>query len=130
MISVRRLASVALLAALLVACGGGDGDDDAATTTSAGGTATTTESEGAGNTEIVTVDFSYEGLTVVANQPLTVRNDGNAPHTVTSPDDEFEEVVVQPGETMTLAALAPGTYEIICRFHAQSQNMVGTLTVS
>lgn len=133
---VKRAGSV-LSAFLLVVGLGACGDDGAtpvgttrATTATTATTVATvaTTSTTAANTQIVTVDFKFEGLTVAANQPLTIVNRGQAPHTVTAVDGRFD-VQVAAGATGQLAALPPGTYEIRCRFHASSQNMVGTLTV-
>jgi plastocyanin len=77
------------------------------------------------------LDFSFDParISVQPNQPVTVtvRNEGQAPHTFTISDLNVD-VVVRPGQTMT-ATFTPqaASYTFICRFH-RGAGMQGTLS--
>ena len=113
---------------LLGACGG---DDDEATDD---GATEETEAEGeepAGGGEavdsITAVDFSFdpEDATVEAGAEISVPNEDDATHNLTS--DAFETGDIEGGAEGTFTAPAePGEFEIRCTIHPQ---MTGTITV-
>jgi plastocyanin len=77
------------------------------------------------------LDFSFEParISAQANQPLTVtvRNDGQAPHTFTIQELNVD-VTLQPGQSMTVTFTPrAGSYTFVCRLHAGA-GMTGTLT--
>ena len=63
---------------------------------------------------------------VVAGQVIIVVNDGNIPHTFTDEGGLFD-IDLKSGRSATIIAPAPGTYEVVCRFHVNS--MFTTLVV-
>lgn len=74
-------------------------------------------------------DFKYEvPAAVQPGTKITVTNDDSVTHTVTAKNDGgFDVTVKGNGGTATFAAPSkPGSYAIICKFHA---NMSGTLVV-
>ncbi len=78
-------------------------------------------------------DNSYEPpcFTVSAQQSLEVRNEGQAPHTLTSDVIDLD-VRVDPGQTGETEPIGriftePGTYDFHCTLHA---GMSGELTVA
>lgn len=99
------------------------------TPTPAGGGAT--PGAGAATVTVRALDFSFDPgrISVQPNQPVTVtvRNEGQAPHTFTISELNVD-VVVQPGQTMT-ATFTPqaASYTFICRFH-RGAGMQGTLS--
>lgn len=131
-----RWAGPGLLAfSLLVGLGacGDDGDsaEEGTEATTAEGSSETSGAEGGGAGDaVITIEgFAYNELTVAAGAEVTVTNLDNAPHTVTSSDDAFEEVAVGSSESGTFAAPdAPGEYEYFCNVHGASA-MTGTLVV-
>ena len=122
-----RLILVAVLVLAGASCGGDDDDDADATdgpeaveTTAAG-----TEAAG-GEATIVISGFAFpDETTVAAGEPITVRNDDGATHTVTALEGAFN-VEVPGGETVTIDPLEPGSYDFVCNFHG---GMSGTLLV-
>jgi plastocyanin len=130
-----RLILVAALALAGAACGDDDDDDDAATDTTAAaavtaaaapGTAAAAATAPAGEATIVISGFAFpDETTVAAGTPITVRNDDPATHTVTALEGAFN-VEVPGGETVTIDALEPGSYDYVCNFHG---GMSGTLVV-
>jgi plastocyanin len=86
---------------------------------------------GAASVTVRALDFAFNPnrINAQANQPLTVtvRNEGQAPHTFTISELNVD-VTVQPGQSMTVT-LTPraASYTFICRFH-RGAGMEGTLT--
>jgi plastocyanin len=113
------LCAVALVAA---ACGGGDDE------TEDGGD----EGGGSGGTTVTAVDFSFnpDSLTVDAGAEveLSLQNDGEATHSLTIDDADFE-IEAEGGATASDTFTAPDedtTLEFHCKFHPQ---MTGEVVV-
>ncbi len=127
----RRLKGTAALFAVaalsLSACGGGSGDEAAETTSGGGG--------GSGGSEIslsaVDNEFEPTTLEVPAGEEVTVNftNDGETVHTFTSDELEFDSGNVEGGDSKTVTFTAPdGEVEFVCTIHAESDDMVGTIS--
>ena len=101
---------------MLSGCSGGDETD----------TPEITVEEGAAL--ITIVDFDYETTgTIEPGAEVTVHNEDNVGHTVTSDEDGLFDVEVGPGETVTFTAPdEPGEYSYYCIPHP---SMVSVLTV-
>jgi len=114
------LAAVCLLTVGVAACSSGTSPSAAGT---GGGSRTAT-----GDTIVIkNFAFSPGTLVVTPGETITVRNEDNVAHTVTSTTGRFATGPVQPGTSTTITAPnAPGTYPYICSIH---QYMTGTLTV-
>lgn len=129
MINLRRVAvpvALATVALLGAACGGG-GDESAAP---AQGTSPAETGNTAATAELLMRDneFVPSEFTIPAGSEITLRNEGQAPHNLMVEGQNVDKDV-QPGETETEALeLAPGTYDIVCKFH-EAAGMTGTLTV-
>jgi plastocyanin len=81
-------------------------------------------------TEVQMVDFAYAPTCVEARPgtTLSVRNDGQAPHTFTVVGTDVDaNVAAGQSERVDLSGIAPGTYEVICTYHPQ---MVAALRVA
>ncbi len=97
-------------------------------TSSLGATSTSSGPKAAAPALITIKDFMY---TLPASVPpgakIMVTNQDNQNHTVTSSPKGAFEVKVDGGGTATFTAPStPGSYKIVCDFHA---NMTGTLVV-
>lgn len=95
------------------------------------GSASAETSEAAPEAEPVAIkirDFKFSGAESVApGATITVQNDDQSTHSVTSENDGFVEVIVEGGATGTFKAPSePGEYAYVCKFHPE---MVGTLVV-
>ncbi|GAA5168853.1 cupredoxin domain-containing protein [Ornithinimicrobium tianjinense] len=146
---LRHAVGLALTVGLLSSCGGGGGDDGAddggygAPASTAAGPTTdqatdqatddatdeATDDDMAAPVTVVISDFAYDVPDAVApGAEITVRNDDNVGHTVTSDDDGATfDVAVGPGEEVTFTAPdEPGDYDFFCRPHP---NMTATLVV-
>jgi plastocyanin len=126
------MAGAIALAVLSVACGG----DDEPTVEGGGETqgqeTATTAPEETGGIVLTQSNFAFSPaeLTVASGDLITVKN-GNptTPHTFTI-EDQGIDVVNDGGQTQDVAIdVDPGTYEFMCRFHA-NQGMRGTITVT
>ncbi|MFE3654362.1 cupredoxin domain-containing protein [Streptomyces sp. NPDC059152] len=120
----RSLAAVVLcLAAALTGCGhsGGGGTPSASPPATSTGTA-------APRITIKGFAFRPAALTVRPGAKITVVNEDDVAHTVTSTGVKtFDTGAVAPGRSATFTAPAKaGDYPYICTFHP---NMKGTLTV-
>lgn len=78
-------------------------------------------------------DHCFEGIghVVTAGQTVTVKNAGQAPHTITAVDGSFDSGNVAPGESYELALDEAGTVPIYCTLHgsAEGEGMAGLLVV-
>ena len=71
--------------------------------------------------------FKFTVTPVTAGSTVTVKNNSNATHTVTSDDAGKFNVSIDAGKTATFTAPAAGTYQFHCNIH---NFMKGTLTVT
>jgi plastocyanin len=87
------------------------------------------KSSGASGTAQISIDSSFKFTTtpVTAGSTVTVHNNSNAMHTVTSDDSGKFNVSIDAGKTATFTAPAAGTYKFHCNIH---NFMKGTLTVT
>ena len=140
-----RLVALAAALSLLVACGGDDGDDEGVATATSSGP-TTTAPAGATTTEIrrpcavapggeftaALTDFAFapQCIQLRVGQSLKVTNNGKALHNISVTGKI--DVDVKPGAEHTTATLskdlAPGNYELFCKYH-QSGGMKAILQV-
>lgn len=83
---------------------------------------------------VTMMDNFYEPpcIAVSSTQQITLANAGNLDHTFTVANGDID-VEVEPGEDATTdetgTDLAAGTYRFFCRYHEESDGMVGTLVV-
>lgn len=70
--------------------------------------------------------FRPASATVSVGDTVTWRNDGAAPHEVSS--SAFSSGNVDPGKSYSWTATKAGTFAYVCRYH-ESQGMKGTLVV-
>ena len=102
-------------------------------TTAASATPTTASGSSAGTTGAHTIAiknfaFAPSTITVAPGAAVTVTNNDQVAHTVTSSKGGFDTGDIQPGQSKTITAPnTPGTYPYICSIH---QYMTGTLVVS
>jgi len=126
MIGVSVLAAVALVlsvGALIISASSG------------GQAATPTGSPAPSNVAVELAEFSIapKDIVVAPGGSLTVRNAGAIEHDLAVVGTNVATTLLRPGETETLSigALAPGTYTVICTIPGhESGGMVGTLAVS
>ena len=157
-VRMRVLVGLAALSVLAAGCGGDAADEGAGGSTATGSTAATgptdsgddpgagslyggsngmTGATGATGTKDADVSVSLNNylfdpgtVKVGTGDVVAVRN-GNArtPHTFTVVGEDVDlELAPLTTETVTID-LAPGTYQLICRFH-ESLGMTATLNVS
>lgn len=86
-------------------------------------------------TEIVLRDncFAPVSATAPAGSTVTIRNDGQQPHTYTAVDGSFDTGVLQPGGSTTIELpQAAGTLPAYCTLHADpaGNGMAGTITLA
>lgn len=67
-----------------------------------------------------------ENVTFDASRPFVVRNEGSNLHNVTIIETDFSKDI-RPGRSVRMK-LEPGTYHLVCRYHAE-QGMTGEFTV-
>lgn len=120
-----RFSALALTVGLLSSCGGGS--DEPGGGTSAGTTDAGTGEQAASDV-IVISDFAYQVPDSVApGATVTIRNEDDQGHTVTSDDESTFDVNVGPGQEVTFTVPEePGEYPFFCRPHP---NMTATLVV-
>lgn len=141
--AVKSLASVIVFAVSMGVAGCSASPNEASPQTTAStsasesataspeGSASAETSEAAPEAEPVLIkirDFKFSGAESVApGATITVQNDDQSTHSVTSENDGFVEVIVEGGATGTFKAPSePGEYAYVCKFHPE---MVGTLVV-
>ncbi len=118
------IAAALAIGLLAAACGGGGEDKSGAT--AAGGDKTA---------QLALGDYYFKptGLQGQTGQPIQVKltNEGKATHTFTIDSLKIDRTL-KPGEeaTITVTPSQAGGLTFYCRFHSQSSNMKGTLTVS
>jgi plastocyanin len=156
-VRMRVLVVLAALSVLAAACGGDATDEGAGGSTAAGSTGATGAADsgddpgagslyggsngmtGAGATSTKDADVSVSlnnylfdpGTVRVGSGDVVAVRNGNArtPHTFTVVGENVDlELAPLTTETVTID-LAPGTYQLICRFH-ESLGMTATLKVS
>jgi plastocyanin len=76
-------------------------------------------------TGVTIKDLTFTTTPVKAGSTVTVQNNDNVTHTVTSDDGKFD-ISIDAGKSGTFTAPAAGTYKFHCKIHSQ---MHGTLTV-
>jgi plastocyanin len=113
-LAAMRTAFVAVAAALLTTV--------ALLSMAAGSTAATDA-----NVSIVYRAYQPAGLTVLAGQPVTWRNSGLGPHTVTADAGQFDSGTLQSGTTFSYTFSAPGTYAYSCTIHPTMHGKVVVL---
>ena len=130
--SLRRLA-IALVLSIVVTFAGAFVIDQGLGTESPSSPAGDAAPTAAGAVELRIVDFAYEPamLPVKVGQEITIINEDNAKHTVTSgmrgnTDGTFD-VVVAAGGSVTVTIDAAGSYPYICTIHP---GMKGTIEVT
>jgi len=71
-----------------------------------------------------------DDVRIAFRQGFIVKNQGGNLHNVTIPQIDFSKDI-KPGEQVEFLddTLAPGTYNVVCRYH-DSQGMVGRITVA
>lgn len=110
-----------LLLLMLAACG-----DDG------GGTGATPTPSATGNEppQITANDFSFSPrtLNVAVGTTVTVRNNGQAPHTWTHTGD-FDVALDGRGATGEFTFAKAGTYNYVCKIH-EGRGMTGTVVVT
>lgn len=79
------------------------------------------------------MDSCFSGTTHFApsGATITVRNDGELPHTLTAVDGGFDTGSVDPGATAQLTVDEPGVYRVFCGLHGtlDGEGMAGVLVV-
>lgn len=84
-------------------------------------------------TTVSVLDSCFNGIahTAPLGETLTVRNDGEFPHTVTAIDGSFDTGQLAPGETATLSFDEVGIYKVYCTLHGSvdGSGMAGLLIV-
>lgn len=133
---MRHRSSIALLAfgLLLPLAACSDSDDGGAIVADDDGAGTTapqeeSPSEGSGGSvDAITIEgFAFTDVTVAPGATVEVTNADSTGHTVTSDDDDWDEVSLGADESGSLTAPdAPGAYTFHCEIHP---TMTGTLTV-
>ena len=124
----RLLAILGIVAVLGAACGGDAESEEPEDTGSA-----TQEEEPVQAEESVSIgaaDFQFDPdtITVAAGGTVEVTNEGDAKHNFSAQDAGIDEDVDVGGSTtVDLADVEPGTYDFICKYHADS--MTGTLEI-
>ena len=100
-------------------------------TTAAGSTGSTGGASSAAGAHTITIKnfaFSPSTVTVAPGDRVTVTNDDQVAHTVTSAKGGFDTGDIAAGQSKTITAPNnPGDYPYICSIH---QYMTGTLVVS
>ena len=121
--AIGVIAAALAIGLLAAACGGDDADKPSA---AAGGDKTA-------QLELDDYYFKPTGLQGQTGQPLQLKltNEGKATHTFTIDSLKIDKTL-KPGEgaTITVTPSQAGGLTFYCRFHGQSSNMKGALTVS
>ncbi|HEY2571107.1 MAG TPA: cupredoxin family copper-binding protein [Solirubrobacteraceae bacterium] len=77
--------------------------------------------------QIVYRAYQPAELTVLVGQPVTWRNSGLGPHTVTADAGQFDSSTLQAGATFSYTFSAPGTYAYSCTIHPTMHGKVVVL---
>ena len=123
---------VATAGLVLAGCGGGGNKEksDSSETTAAASTA-----GGAATVNLTTEDFKFNPTTLsaTAGKPVTVsiKNNGNAEHNFSIDSLKVDKDIEKgESETVSFTPSQSGTIEFFCKYHKNSQGMVGTLNVT
>ena len=119
-LSAVRTPSVVLVAALGLMAGAGCSSSAPTSVSCPSPISTTT---------VTLADFSFTPACTAAasGATLTIKNAGIVPHTFTVTGTSIDVPVAErQSAQVTLSGLAPGTYQVVCRFHP---NMKGSLKV-
>jgi plastocyanin len=129
---------VLLAVSMLTGCGGGDSSPPAdqggqtPTTDDPYARTTTTTTQPAGP-EIVVTDFAFAvPPSVKPGEQITIRNNADGAHSVTSDVPNLFDVRISGGGGISplTAPTAPGTYPFHCKYHVKDYaGMHGSLTV-
>jgi plastocyanin len=114
---------------LVAACSGSSDTTSSPSTPSSAPTATSSEEAGGGGADITIKGFRYTPLQVAPGTTITVTNQDDAEHTVTSDTKgQFDSGDADKGEPVTFKApTSPGTYQYHCKYHA---SMHGSISVT
>jgi plastocyanin len=128
----RNLAVVAVfgVALTLAACSSSSTATPSSTSTTAAAAAGSSSSTPAKAGAITNKNFSFSpgSITVSPGATVTVTNNDQVAHTVTSSSAGFDTGDISPGQSKTFTApMKAGKYPYICSIH---QYMTGTLIVS
>src|SRR5205085_6806257 len=135
----RRWMTAVLIAAttglVLAGCGGGGSSKSSATTEGTTATSAASNAGGAVTLNLATKDFAFEPTTLsaTAGKPVTVtiKNQGQAEHNFSisslSVDKDIEK---GESQTVTFTPSKSGSLQFFCKYHKDSQGMVGSLSVT
>ncbi len=75
--------------------------------------------------------FSGTAHAAPADSVITVRNNGELPHTYTAVDGSFDSGQVEPGGSFELSISEPGVYQVYCALHGSitGEGMAGALLI-
>jgi plastocyanin len=131
----RKWMTAGLIAAtaglVLAGCGGGGGSKSSATTASSAAS----NAGGPATLSLATQDFKFvpTTLTATAGKPVTVtvKNNGQAEHNFSISSLQVDKDVEKGAtQTVTFTPSQSGTVQFFCKYHKDSQGMVGSLTVT
>jgi plastocyanin len=131
----RKWMTAGLIAAtaglVLAGCGGGGGSKSSATTASSAAS----NAGGPATLSLATQDFKFvpTTLTATAGKPVTVtvKNNGQAEHNFSISSLQVDKDVEKGAtQTVTFTPSQSGTVQFFCKYHKDTQGMVGSLTVT
>jgi plastocyanin len=131
----RKWMTAGLIAAtaglVLAGCGGGGGSKSSATTASSA----VSNAGGAATLNLTTTDFKFTPttLTATAGKPVTVtvKNNGQAEHNFSISSLTVDKDIEKgDSQTVTFTPSQSGTVQFFCKYHKDSNGMVGSLSVT
>ena len=131
----RKWMTAGLIAAtaglVLAGCGGGGGSKSSATTASSAAS----NAGGPVTLSLTTTDFKFTPttLTATAGKPVTVtvKNNGQAEHNFSISSLKVDKDIEKgDSQTVTFTPSQSGTVQFFCKYHKDSQGMVGSLSVT
>jgi len=112
---------------------GGDGGRYGYGSTGPSGATGSTDGGASADLTVTAVNYRFDpsDITVASGDVIEVRDTNpQTPHTFTVEGTDID-LALDPQSSGTVPIdLEPGTYDVICRFHAASQGMTATLTVA